>query len=93
MIDDLDKALNSFATDLDPARLAHVEEQVLARIRANGIAGSPPGVRTTALAAIGAILLGLLSSGPAEKGAPEGMLAPFGPSSPLAASAFLVTDD
>jgi hypothetical protein len=93
MIDDLDKALNRLRIDVDPVRLALLEERVLSRIRANAIAGSAPGLGTAALAAIGAILLGALSSGPSEADAPGRIVAPFGPSSPLAPSALPATCD
>jgi hypothetical protein len=88
MAQDLDAALQRLSIAPTHPGLASIEDAVLARLHERATTTPVPGIGIGALAAVGALLLGIATAGP-EVAASQGTLSPFGPSSPLAPSTLL----
>lgn len=88
---DLDKALRRLAEQPAHPRLANLEFDVLKMIAQEQRAGGGPTMRSGALAAIGAVALGVAGGGLSSTAATARVpsLSPFGPSAPLAPSTLL----
>jgi hypothetical protein len=89
MEQDLDAALRRLsAAPLHPG-LDSIEGAVLGRLHHQATASARQGVGIGAIAAAGALMLGVAAGGSFPATAAEGTLSPFGPSSPLAPSTLL----
>jgi len=89
MVQDLDAALRRLsAAPLHPG-LDTIEGAVFGRLHDRAMASPRQGIGVGAIAAAGALMLGILAGGPFPASATPGTLSPFGPSSPLAPSTLL----
>lgn len=87
---DLDAALRRVADDEHPG-LGSIDAAVFHRVRANRTSART-GVGAVALAAVGAIVLGTMTAGPAASPANAAPIDPFGVAGPLAPSTLLLAD-
>lgn len=87
---DIDRALKLLADAPTPPELAGLEAAVLARISAARRSDQRSPLRLGAIAAVGAAVIGLASTG-MSAATPQAVptLSPFGPSMPLAPSTLL----
>lgn len=90
MTQDLDAALRQLASVPAHPGLASIEDAVLNRVHSGPTTRHPKGLGIGAIAALGALLLGIATGGPLEASPSPGTLSPFGPSSPLAPSTLLL---
>ena len=89
MEQDLDAALRRLsAAPLHPG-LDSIEGAVLGRLRQQATNSTRQGIGIGAIAAAGALILGVAAGGSVPATAAQGTLSPFGPSSPLAPSTLL----
>ena len=87
---DLDAALRRVADDEHP-RLGSIDATVLNRVRANRTSART-GIGAVAFAAVGAIVLGTMTAGPAASPASAAPIDPFGVAGPLAPSTLLLAE-
>ena len=89
MVQDLDGALRRLsAAPLHPG-LESIEDAVLGRLHERTTATPRQGIGICAVAALGALMLGIVASNPVEATPSPGALSPFGSSNPLAPSTLL----
>lgn len=89
MVQDLDGALRRLsAAPLHPG-LDAIDDAVLGRLHERTAATPRQGIGICAVAALGALMLGIATSNPVEATPLPGTLSPFGPSNPLAPSTLL----
>ncbi len=88
---DLDADLRCLALGDHPA-LSIIEEKVMARIHERRSAEAAFGAPLVAIAALGAITLGMTAGALLTTPAAVAPLSPFGPSNPLAPSTLLASD-
>lgn len=86
---DLDEALRRLAEQPAHPRLASLEIDVMKLMAQERRAGGGPTVRSGALAAIGAVAMGVAGGGLSSSAATAQVLSPFGSSAPLAPSTLL----
>jgi hypothetical protein len=90
MTQDLDAALQRLSAIPAHPGLASIDGVVMERLHMRAAATAVHGIGIGAIAAIGALMLGIAAGGPVQ--AAPGTLSPFGPSSPLAPSTLLAAN-
>lgn len=92
MVQDLDTALRRLSTAPLHPGLESIEGAVLGRLHERATASPRQGIGIGAIAAAGALMLGIASGGAFPASASADTLSPFGPTSPLAPSTLLAAN-